>query len=441
LTTWGSGPGHSRLTETFLAGRVGSGLHAHLHAAAAPARYEDAAFAFIVAAVVAALLTPLAARLARRVGAVSLPSARGLAERATPELGGLAILAGVGLAAYFWMPSSIMLSHTPHGRVGSAGTVHTWGLIAGAALIAGVGALDDARDLHWTIKLAGQVAAALIAVKAGAEITNVTIPFVGSLQFTDTSGVLTVIWLVTLMNIVNFSDGVDGLAAGVCTIDGIAFAVIAFSLQGPASAAAVLAAITAGGALGFLFHNFYPAKVFMGDTGANLLGYLLGVVAVIGSIKTTAAVALAVPLLILAVPFIDTGFVVAKRLKYRRKPWAADAEHFHHRMARIGFSPRRTVAYLYAWTVMLAVVAIALRFVPYSDHHGHYRLGWSVVMAAILLIAAAASVYLVYVLEIFKFKGLRTIQLRRIDPDTTEEEIDETVERDVGTGEFEVVGK
>jgi UDP-GlcNAc:undecaprenyl-phosphate GlcNAc-1-phosphate transferase len=313
-------------------------------------------------------------------------------------------------------------------------------LIAGAALIAGVGALDDARDLHWTIKLAGQVAAALIAVKAGAEITNVTIPFVGSLQFTDTSGPLTVIWLVTLMNIVNFSDGVDGLAAGVCTIDGIAFAVIAFSLQGPASAAAVLAAITAGGALGFLFHNFYPAKVFMGDTGANLLGYLLGVVAVIGSIKTTAAVALAVPLLILAVPFLDTSFVVAKRLKYRRKPWTADAEHFHHRMARIGFSPRRTVAYLYAWTVMLAVVAIALRFVPYSDHHGHYRLGWSVVMAAILLIAAAASVYLVYVLEIFKFKGLRTIQLRRLDPDTTEEEIDETVERDVGTGEFEVVG-
>jgi UDP-GlcNAc:undecaprenyl-phosphate GlcNAc-1-phosphate transferase len=165
------------------------------------------------------------------------------------------------------------------------------------------------------------------------------------------------------------------------------------------------------------------------------------VVAVIGSIKTTAAVALAVPLLILAVPFLDTGFVVAKRLKYRRKPWAADAEHFHHRMARIGFSPRRTVGYLYAWTVMLAVVAIALRFVPYSDHHGHYRLGWSVVMAAILLIAAAASVYLVYVLEIFKFKGLRTIQLRRLDPDTTEEQIDEAVERDVGTGEFEVVGK
>ena len=112
----------------------------------------------------------------------------------------------------------------------------------------------------------------------------------------------------------------------------------------------MLAAITAGAALGFLFHNFYPASIFMGDSGANLLGYLLGVVAVIGSLKTNAVVALIVPLLILAVPFLDTGFVVAKRLKYRRKPWSADANHFHHRMARIGFSQRKTVAYLYAWT-------------------------------------------------------------------------------------------
>ena len=175
------------------------------------------------------------------------------------------------------------------------------------------------------------------------------------------------------MNIVNFSDGVDGLAAGVCTIDGAAFAVIAFNVQGGTSEAAVLAAITAGASLGFLFHNLYPAKIFMGDTGSNLLGYLLGVAAVIGSIKTDAVVALAVPLLVLAVPFMDTGFVVAKRLKYRRKPWHADDEHFHHRMARIGFSQRKTVAYLYAWTLMLAGVALALRFVPYKNHEPHHR--------------------------------------------------------------------
>jgi UDP-GlcNAc:undecaprenyl-phosphate GlcNAc-1-phosphate transferase len=269
-------------------------------------------------------------------------------------------------------------------------------------------------------------------------VTDVTIPFLGTLQLPNTGGVLTVIWLVGLMNVVNLSDGVDGLAAGLCTIDGVAFAIIAFDLG--ISGAAVLAALTAGAALGFLFHNFPPASSFMGDAGANLLGYLLGVVAVIGSVKTGAVVALMVPLIVLAVPFLDTGFVVAKRLKYRRKPWDADANHFHHRMARMGFSQRRTVAYLYGWTLMLAGVAVALRFVPYSNHSGTYHLGWALVMGAIVLVALAASVYLIYVLEILKFKSRRTRELRTADPDTTEHEIEERVQREVETGEFERVG-
>ena len=244
------------------------------------------------------------------------------------------------------------------------------------------------------------------------------------------------------MNIVNFSDGIDGLAAGVCAIDGIAFAIIAFDLQGGTSAAAVLAALTAGAALGFLVHNFYPAKIFMGDSGSNLLGYLLGVVAVIGSLKANVVVALAIPLLILAVPVLDTSFVIAKRLKYGKAPWSADDNHFHHRMARIGFSPRKTVAYLYGWTIMLAAVAILLRFVPYSYRHAgglHYRLGWSIVMGLILLFALLASIYLVYVLEILKFKRIRTAQLRKLDPQTSEEKIEEVVRRDIETGEFEAI--
>ncbi len=402
-------------------------------------RYWDAVLAFLVAMVIAAVLTPLAAAFARRVGAVDLPSARGLSQRVTPRLGGLAILAGVLVAAAIWMPGMIRLARAPGTTHGTYAVVHTWAIIAGAVLIALVGAIDDVRSLPPILKLLGQVAAAVIAVKGGAVVTNVTLPFVGSLQLPQDGGWLTVIWLVALMNVVNFSDGIDGLAAGVCTIDGIAFAVIAFDLQGGSSDAAVLAALTAGAALGFLFHNFYPAKVFMGDSGANLLGYLLGVVAVIGSLKTNVVVALAVPLLILAVPFLDTSFVIAKRLKYGRAPWSADDYHFHHRMAKIGFSPRKTVAYLYGWTLMLAVVAIALRFVPYSDHQGHYNIGWSVVMGLILLMALVASVYLVYVLEIFKFKGIRATQLRKLDPETTEHEIDAVVQRDVETGEFEAV--
>jgi UDP-GlcNAc:undecaprenyl-phosphate GlcNAc-1-phosphate transferase len=401
-------------------------------------RYWDALFAFLVAMAVAALLTPLTARLARRVGAMVMPSERGLAERATPALGGLAILAGVLVAAFFWLPETISLHHTAGTAPGSSGTVHTWTIVAGSCLIALVGAIDDIRPLKPQWKLLGQVAAALIAVKGGVLVTDVTIPFLGTKQLPNTGGILTVIWLVGLMNVVNFSDGVDGLAAGLCTIDGIAFAIIAFDLNVPG--AAILAALTAGAALGFLFHNFYPASSLMGDCGANLLGYLLGVVAVVGSIKTGAVVTLVVPLIVLAVPFLDTGFVVAKRLKYRRKPWSADANHFHHRMARMGYSPRRTVAYLYGWTLMLAGVAVALRFVPYSNHHGTYHLGWLLVMAGIGVIAIAASVYLIYLLEILKFRSRRTRELRTADPSTSEHEIDVRVQREVETGEFERVG-
>jgi UDP-GlcNAc:undecaprenyl-phosphate/decaprenyl-phosphate GlcNAc-1-phosphate transferase len=343
------------------------------------------------------------------------------------------------IAAALWMPTTIHLPRLVHSNETHGGVVHTWVMLGGAVLIALVGALDDVFDLRPQWKLLGQIAAAIVAVEAGVVVTDVTIPFIGALQFPNAGPYLTVIWLVGLMNVVNFSDGVDGLAAGLCTIDGIAFSIIAFDLH--VGAAGILAALTAGASLGFLFYNFHPASVFMGDSGANLLGYLLGVAAVIGSLKTNAVVALVVPLFILAVPFLDTSFVVAKRLKYRRKPWAADANHFHHRMARIGFSERKTVAYLYAWSVLLAGVAVALRYIPYHHHNpAYFRLGWTIAMVVIVLIALAASVYLIYVLEILKFKSRRTTEMREADPSTSEDEIEKRVRHDVETGEFERVG-
>ena len=229
------------------------------------------------------------------------------------------------------------------------------------------------------------------------------------------------------MNVVNFTDGVDGLAAGVCTIAAVTFAIIALSLD--RDDAAVLAAVVAGAAAGFLRHNFHPASVFMGDSGSNLLGLLLACVAIQGVLKTAAVVALFFPLVILAVPALDATFVVAKRLKYRRPVYSADRWHFHHRMANIGFSTRRTVLYLYAWTVSLAALALALRFVPYSQDDGQLNPGWALVMLAFGLLALAASFYLVYVLELFKFRRIRERQMR------TREEI----ERELETGEFEAV--
>jgi UDP-GlcNAc:undecaprenyl-phosphate/decaprenyl-phosphate GlcNAc-1-phosphate transferase len=142
---------------------------------------------------------------------------------------------------------------------------------------------------------------------------------------------------------------------------------------------------------------------------------------------------------VLAVPFLDTGFVVAKRLKYRQPVYKADRWHFHHRMANIGFSQRRTVLYLYAWMLAMAGLAVALRFVPYSDAAGRLRPGWAAVMAVLFVLVVAASVYLVYVLEILKFRRLDAIRLRRVRPDATEADIDADVEERLQTGEFEAV--
>jgi UDP-GlcNAc:undecaprenyl-phosphate GlcNAc-1-phosphate transferase len=378
----------------------------------------DALWAFLVAAAVAGVLTPLAARLARVVGAVDEPRDRGLAERSTPLLGGLAILAGVLVASALFLPWNQEIRS----------------ILAGAAVIALVGAVDDARELPPAVKLAGQIVAAVIPVASGVRVEHVTVPFLGALDFPHAGGPLTVIGLVGLMNVVNFSDGIDGLAAGVCAISAMAFAIIAFDLG--RDVAGVLAALVAGAAVGFLVHNFHPASIFMGDSGSNLLGLLLGAIAVQGALKTNALIALVGPLIILAVPFLDTGFVVMRRLKYRRPVYVADAEHFHHRLSRIGFSQRRAVLYLYGWCVALAGMALALRFIPYSDDAGHFNLGWSLVMIGLGLIAVAASVYLVYVLEIVKFRRLRAWQLRNEDPGTAEHEITAQVEREFETGEF-----
>jgi UDP-GlcNAc:undecaprenyl-phosphate/decaprenyl-phosphate GlcNAc-1-phosphate transferase len=391
----------------------------------------DALYAFLVAAAVTALLTPLTMQLARLVGAIDQPRERGLSESSTPLLGGLAIFAGTLVAGLVWLPAGFGKEH------------QLWhGVLLAGAVITLVGAVDDRYELPPIVKLAGQIVAAVVVVHFGVAVKAITLPFVGTLAFpnagvTNAGPVLTVVGLVAMMNVVNFSDGVDGLAAGVCTIIAGAMTVIAFDLgrQQPG----VLAALTAGAALGFLIFNFPPASSFMGDAGANLLGLLMGVITVEAAVKTAAVVSFVLPLILLAVPFLDTTFVVLKRLKYRQPIYRPDSEHFHHRMARIGFSSRRTIAYLYAWTLMLAGLALALRFVPYSDHKGHLYTGWTLVMIGLGLIVAAASVYLVYVLEILKFRRLDAMRLRLLRPEASATEIEQGVARDLETGEIDAV--
>ena len=388
----------------------------------------DALGAFLVAALIAFVATPPVARLARRLGVLHHPRDRDLHDRPVPGLGGLAILAAAVVSALIFLPWSS----------------ETRGIIAGALAIAFVGSVDDWRPngLHPAVKLAGQFAAAAIPVASGVWVENVTLPFVDPLDLNDWGKLLTLFGMVAVMNVVNFTDGADGLAAGVCTIAAATFAVIALSLDRPF--AGILAALTAGAAVGFLWHNFHPASIFMGDAGSNLLGLLLACVAIEGVLKTAAVVALFFPLLILAVPALDATFVVAKRIKYGRPVYSADRWHFHHRFANIGFSQRRTVLYLYGWTLSLAALALAMRFVPYSDDDGTLNAGWALVIAAFGLVALAASVYLVLVLEILKFRRFREREIQRqVEtgemPALSADEIEREVEREVETGEFEAV--
>src|SRR3954471_23489906 len=399
---------------------------------------QDALFAFLVAALLALALVPLTKRLAVRVGAIDYPNQRSLHTVPTPKLGGLGILIAAVASALLWLPAD--------------GESHA--IVYGAVAIAYVGFLDDVFDLAAAPKLLGQIVAVVIPVSAGVTVENFTLPFFGRLTpgtvdlfhlwgtTIQLGDVATVLGIVAVINVINLIDGVDGLAAGVAVISALTLATIALSLD--RTAAGVLAALTAGAALGFLRHGFPPASTFMGDTGSNLLGYLLGAVAVQGALKTNAVVALFLPLLILAVPILDTGFVVAKRLKYGKPFYKADRSHFHHRMANIGFSQRRTLLYLYGWTVAMAALALALRFVPYSDDHGNFDPGWSLVIAAFALAAVAASVYLVLVLEILKLKRFRQFQLRREhalqgEPPPDEAQVDARVAHELETGEFEIV--
>ena len=380
----------------------------------------DAILAFLFAASVAWLLVPSAESIARRIGAIDQPSERGLHDVPTPKLGGLAILVAVLLAGLIWLPLD----------------GQTFAILGGAVVITAVGVLDDVYELPALPKLGGQIIGALIPVFFGDVVVDVTtLPFIGGFSLGWWAYPITVVGIVAVINIVNLIDGVDGLASGVCAISGVTLAIIAISLG--RYEAGVLAALTAGASLGFLRHGFPPASSFMGDTGSNLLGYLLATVAILGSLKTNAALALALPLVILAVPILDTGFVVAKRLKYRRPIYQADRWHFHHRMANIGFSQRRTLAYLYGWTLVLAGLALALRFVPYSDDRGNFDLGWTIVMVVLILLALAASLYVIVVLEILKLRRIRLRQAGGGRGKAREAAVDRGVEKELTTGRFE----
>jgi UDP-GlcNAc:undecaprenyl-phosphate GlcNAc-1-phosphate transferase len=343
----------------------------------------------VSALAVVVVLTPAVGGMARVLGVVDAPGGRRLNPRPIPRLGGLALFLGIFVPA---------LAFLHLGR-------ETRGLLIGAAVAMVVGAVDDFRGLLWWEKLVGQVGAASIPVGFGIWVDRFTLPFVGVHALPEWVGApLTVLWIVAIMNMVNFLDGLDGLAAGVAAIAGLTFSVIALSLGKPDPA--IVSAIVFGASLGFLRHNFYPARIFMGDSGALLLGFVLATVSVQGLLKTAATVALFFPLLVLAVPIVDTTFVVARRLKHRERVFEGDQAHLHHRFLRRGFSQRRAALYMYGWCLSLAAAALATRFIPFRAH-GVWHLWPTIGAGAIGLVAVATSAYTVYMLEIVKTGAAR----------------------------------
>jgi UDP-GlcNAc:undecaprenyl-phosphate GlcNAc-1-phosphate transferase len=345
---------------------------------------------FLLALAVVLLLTPGVGRFARFLGVVDEPGeTRRVHVRPVPRLGGIALLLGIFVPALAFLPLD-----GPYR-----------GILLGAAIATTVGAIDDFRGLPWWGKLAGQLAAGIVAIGFGVTVERFTFPGFGSQELPGWfGGPATLLWIVAIMNMVNFLDGMDGLAAGICAIAGSTFAVIGLSL-GEADAA-LLSVIVAGACFGFLHHNFYPARIFMGDSGALLLGFLLATVSVQGLVKTAALATLVLPLLVLAIPIIDTSFVVAKRMKYREPLYEADRKHLHHRFMNIGFSQPRAVVYMYLWCGLLAAAALATRFLP-PRPRGDWDVSNAIVAGLVGLAALLASLYIAYLLEIVKLANPR----------------------------------
>jgi UDP-GlcNAc:undecaprenyl-phosphate GlcNAc-1-phosphate transferase len=370
---------------------------------------------FLLAGAIVLLGTPLIARLAPRIGGVDDFADRPRVHTSpVPRIGGLAIVAGI------LVPAAIFVGFDDAYA----------GILAGTAAVAILGLIDDIRGLRPSTKILGVAAIALIPVIGyGVTFDHVTLPLIGDHDLGWAGYPLAVLWIVAVTNLVNLIDGMDSLAAGLVAIAAAAFAVLAASFS--RLDAAALSAIVCGATVAFLPYNYHPAKIFMGDCGALALGFLLAALAVEGLFKTAAAITLVAPLLVLAVPILDTSFVVLKRLKYRRPPWSADHNHFYHRFLRIGFSQRRTAAYLHLWAALLAGYALFARFYP-PRPGGHWDLQRALVLAAVGMVVVAASVWMIYTLEILKLRHLQA--LRRGRPEEPREQREEAVERVLTAG-------
>jgi UDP-GlcNAc:undecaprenyl-phosphate GlcNAc-1-phosphate transferase len=316
--------------------------------------FVPAVVAFLAAAALAFVLTPAVRRVARRVDAVDLPDERRVNTSPMPRGGGVAV--GV---AFLVVAGGLFLADATVGlwsRIEGITRPDTAALLLGGALAMLVGLLDDRYDLRARWQFGGQLLVAIVPVGLGITVGAIANPFgPGVIRLEGVWGALfVVVWIVGMTNSINFIDGLDGLSSGISLIAAVTLGVI--SVTGPAKepVVAIVCVILAGALLGFLRWNFHPASIFIGTSGVMFLGYTLALLSILGSAKV------AVALLVLGIPIIDTFYIIVRRISRGRSPFSADRGHIHHRLLDLGLSHRQTVLLIYAMCAALGALSLFL---------------------------------------------------------------------------------
>jgi UDP-GlcNAc:undecaprenyl-phosphate/decaprenyl-phosphate GlcNAc-1-phosphate transferase len=296
---------------------------------------------FVAAFFGAYFITPVIKKIALKMEIIDKPALRKIHKEPVALLGGVAIFIGflVAVLPFVYRADKSFI-----------------GILIGGAVILALGIIDDVLHLGAWLKLAGQIAVATLVCLFGVSIDFVTNPF-GGLIHLDwyISFPLTILWIVAIINTVNLIDGIDGLAAGIVAISALFISIVAINTGQYLPAVLTLALF--GATLGFLKHNFFPAQIFMGDSGSMFLGYILATVSIVGVLKATITISLAVPILVLGIPITDTIFAVFRRIKNGQKIFKADKGHFHHRLLKRGFSQKQVGVLCYIITILLGIVA------------------------------------------------------------------------------------
>lgn len=306
--------------------------------------------AFLIAIGAALVVTPGVILFAAKTGAMDAPDARKVHKKPIPRIGGIGIYIAFMAGMLVVMSMNVLTEEVSHELIG---------LLFGGSLIVLLGIVDDYKNLPAKVKLVGQIiAATVLVVVFDVRIDFITDPF-GDYLFLEFMAIpATIFWIVGLTNTVNLIDGLDGLAAGVSTIACITIFLVA--LQQDIMLVAVLTAALGGAAMGFLYYNFNPARIFMGDSGSMFLGYMLAGISIIGAVKCAATIALIVPILALGLPILDTAFAIVRRYRGGVPIFKPDKGHLHHRLLDLGFTQRQAVLLMYVISALLGLSAVAL---------------------------------------------------------------------------------